>query len=291
MAWWAVVIRFFWGVCLGGLFISSGPVWCLVNLSLLCCPMSLSKEQCRLAFAECAPPQTTAGKIAERLRRISVYREAKTILMMPSPLLFQARINCLLDGKNLIMPSPALKTGFYRVKPFAIAFPDLAYGTSLKGISMFGKKMPEKQLKNAEIDLALTGCVALDRQGRRLGEGTGFFDLSMGVFAEYGGVTDETPVGCVLGPDQLSEAELSSDAWDVGVDFMVMADRDMPISRPDGLLPRLDWQVLSKKQIRKMDPLWRLYCMLFPVANEQKQEVVEPSAPPSPWDRQSLPKS
>ena len=246
--------------------------------------MSLSKEEFRSKFTGCALPPTFAGRIAERLRRMSAYRDAKTILMMPSPLLFQARINCLLDGKVLIMPSSAIKSGFYWVKPFSIGFPDLAYGTSLKGITLFGKKMQNSQLRQMEIDLALTECVAIDSKGRRLGEGTGFFDLSMGLLATFGAVTGKTLVGCVAGREQISQDDLACDPWDVGVDFVVLKDQDDLFEREPTTM-MIDWDSLTKKQIRKIEPLWSLYCELFPLSKgePQKAEI----KPLSPWKNHS----
>jgi 5-formyltetrahydrofolate cyclo-ligase len=228
--------------------------------------MALSKDELRSKYAGCAPPPVSAGKIAERLRRVSVYRDAKTVLIMPSPLLFQARINCLLDGKVLLMPSPAIKSGFYRVKPFSVGFPDLAYGTSLKGITLFGKKMQPKSLQKMEIDLALTGCTAIDQQGNRLGEGTGFFDLSMGMLAAFGAVTDKTVVGCVAGEKQISQDGLVCDVWDVGMDFLVLKDQDYSFERQKRELV-IYWDVLMKNRIRRIEPLWNLYCELFPLEN------------------------
>lgn len=249
--------------------------------------MNVSKEELRTRYAGCAPPSTVAGKIAERIRRMDEYRNAKTIFMMPSPLLFQARINCLLDGKVLLMPSPALKSGFYRVKPFSIPFSDLAYGTSLKGITLFGRKVQGKQLQGIAVDLALTGCVALDQKGGRLGEGTGFFDLSMGLLGTMGCVTEQTPVGCVAGELQMSQDDLPCESWDIGVDFLVSESRSYAYreSRSHAcpgkdetafaqvkVKPAVHWDILEKKQIRKIEPLWHLYCDLFPLDDEDADD-------------------
>ncbi len=247
------------------------------------------KEEFRNQFAGCAPPSRTAGKIAERIRRRPEYRAATTIFMMPSPLLFQARINCLLDGKALLMPSPALKLGFYRVKPFAIPFPDLAHGTSLKGITLFGEKMQVKQLEKMDIDLALTGCTAIDQKGRRLGEGTGFFDLSMGLLATFGSLMENTIVGCVAGEEQISQADLPCDSWDVGIDFLVLENQEISFERI-GSASELIWDALEKKQIRKVEPLWHLYCDMFPLRQEEGEKRDEPEVP-SPWGKQNSIKS
>ena len=62
------------------------------------------------------------GRLAELLRRSPDYRSAKQIFVDPGPSLQQVRINCLADGKELIMPSAGLKEGFYFFKPYIIPF-------------------------------------------------------------------------------------------------------------------------------------------------------------------------
>ena len=53
------------------------------------------------------------NRAAERLRRLEVYRRAKTIMVPPDQAQLQVRINALLDGKRLIMATPGLRDGFY----------------------------------------------------------------------------------------------------------------------------------------------------------------------------------
>ena len=53
------------------------------------------------------------GKAAETLRKLQPYRDASTVFASPATSLLQARINCLLDGKNLVIPGPSLRNGFY----------------------------------------------------------------------------------------------------------------------------------------------------------------------------------
>ena len=217
----------------------------------------------RLQMQERELSQFHAGKAAETLRKQPEYRQSKTLFVSPSPQLHQVRINALLDGKMLVMPGPAIKKGFYLFAPYKISFKDLGHATSLKGIELFGKLLEGKSLKNLHVDLALTDCLAVDSSGKRLGQGTGFFDLSMGILAECGGVDDETIFGVVGVHEQQVCEDLPQNSWDVKMNFFLHEEgvvhllsgcQDISIS----------WDDLEKKRVRKIEPLWQLYKERFP---------------------------
>ncbi len=77
--------------------------------------------------------------MAERLRGLDTYRAATTVFAEPVPLLHQARINLLLDGKRLVMPSPGLKQGFFLLEPFLVPFPRLPWAVSMTGAAACGR--------------------------------------------------------------------------------------------------------------------------------------------------------
>ncbi|MFA6499857.1 MAG: hypothetical protein WCV64_11075, partial [Desulfurivibrionaceae bacterium] len=70
----------------------------------------------RAAFPD-APEGKASGKSAELVRRLERYRDAKRIFVGPTVRLQQLRINALTDGKELLVPGPGLKEGFYLLAP------------------------------------------------------------------------------------------------------------------------------------------------------------------------------
>ena len=74
------------------------------------------KESMRSAWRKMQANNTIVpawGKAAEKLRGLQVYRDAGTVFATPDESLHQARINCLVDGKNLVMPAPSIREGFF----------------------------------------------------------------------------------------------------------------------------------------------------------------------------------
>lgn len=202
------------------------------------------------------------GKIAEALRRQDVYRQSKTIFVSPAPLLSQVRINALLDGKTLLVPGPGIKKGFYLLKPYVIPFKDLGHGVALKGIEQYGKILTMKKLQELHIELALTDCLTVDSGGGRLGYGTGFFDLAMGILSDIGAVDKETLFGALGVHEQMASQELPQDSWDVRLNFLVTMEGLTPLFCESQEL-QVIWDVLEKKRIRKLEPLWQLYQQRF----------------------------
>ncbi len=77
------------------------------------------------------------GKIAERLRGLQPYRNAATVFATPHESLHQARINCLIDGKSLIMPAPSIREGFFLLTPHSIPFKDISVAITYKGLKKY----------------------------------------------------------------------------------------------------------------------------------------------------------
>ncbi len=225
--------------------------------------MEKDKESLRVKMQEVVLSQFHPGKTAETLRKQPEYRQSKTLFVSPSPQLHQIRINALLDGKILVMPGPAIKKGFYRFAPYKISFKDLAHATSLKGIELFGKLLDSKSMQELHVDLALTDCLAVDSSGGRLGQGAGFFDLSMGLLTERGGVDGQTIFGAVGVQEQRVDEDLPQESWDVKMNFFLHEEGATPMF-VGGQSPSISWDDLEKKRVRKIEPLWQLYKERFP---------------------------
>ncbi|MBU2617360.1 MAG: 5-formyltetrahydrofolate cyclo-ligase [Euryarchaeota archaeon] len=80
------------------------------------------------------------------------------------------RETVLRDGKLLLMASPRMKSGFILISP---EDGDPREASTIKGALMMGRSA---DLTSVKVDLLVTGAVAVDRTGRRLGKGTGYFD-------------------------------------------------------------------------------------------------------------------
>jgi 5-formyltetrahydrofolate cyclo-ligase len=222
----------------------------------------VTKEQLRNQLDQRQDRQhdvTGAGKLAETLRRAHVYREAKQIFGDPGPLLAQIRVNSLLDGKQLIMPSPGLRDGYYLLEPYVISFRDLSYATTFKGLAKFGRRLSDSDQKGLAVDLFITAPQAIGRKGGWVGDGLGFFDLTVAAFAAIGGISRAASVCIAAGPGTLFDDDFSLDPWDVEADWLLTENGlvETGVKRQDW--PPVFWDRLPKRRIRKITPLWKLY--------------------------------
>lgn len=182
------------------------------------------------------------------------------MFVSPEPALDQVRINCLVDRKELIMPSPGLKQGFLRVTPSSVPFRDLGYAVSLKGLAKYGKKLDMAAVNELNIELFVSTCIAVDKSGNQLGDGNGFFDLSYSLLAVQGGVRSDATVCIVVGEEQITETALPIAPWDVKADFVVTSKEIIiPASAEKKSPGQIYWELLPEKRIRKITPLWQLY--------------------------------
>jgi 5-formyltetrahydrofolate cyclo-ligase len=222
-----------------------------------------SKQQLREICAASAPSSITSnfcGKAAEQVRRIPGYKQVKRIFVAPDPALSQVRINCLVDGKELIMPSAALKAGFFLLTPFSIPFRDLGFAVSLKGVAKHGKRMVMTDLLGQNIDLCIGQGFAANKQGDVLGDGMGFFDLSYGILSEWGCVGENTVTCITTGEEQVLSSSIPKAPWDVQADYIV-TDNEIIETEAVGQKRspgQIFWEFLSDKRIRKITPLWQL---------------------------------
>jgi 5-formyltetrahydrofolate cyclo-ligase len=136
-------------------------------------------------------------KAAENLRTTKEWKNAKVIFANPDAAQRKVRENTLKDGKTLIMASPKLKMGYLMIFPNKVRGRE-AYASTIKGAFKFGV-----QVKNfPKPDLIITGCVAVDRHGNRLGKGGGYGDAEILMVKELFG---EVPVATTVHPVQIVE--------------------------------------------------------------------------------------
>ncbi len=205
------------------------------------------------------------NRAAEQLRRLPAYREAKALFAAPGAELLQIRSNALVDGKELLMPGPGLKEGFFLLRPYTVSFEEVAHAVTYKGLARFGKRLDRRDIQGLGLDLLLTGAVAVDGCGGRLGDGHGFFDLAAAILHDSGAV----PLGgltlAVVAERQIVAGELPHEIWDVRVDGLVTPAGVKEINDGPTARPTVRWESVPFKKVRKMTPLWQLYQELHPL--------------------------
>ena len=178
-------------------------------------------------------------------------------MVPPDQAQLQVRINALLDGKRLIMATPGLRDGFYLFAKGAIQTKDLVRAVRSSGVRRFGKRLATLRKEIGEVDLLVTGAVAVGLQGGRIGKGSGYFDLEYMILRQIGSARAKTPVVALVDDVQVRE-EVPTQKKDVAVDFIVTPTRliraETAAKRPSRVL----WDVLEEQSIRRMRPLMEL---------------------------------
>jgi 5-formyltetrahydrofolate cyclo-ligase len=197
------------------------------------------------------------NKAAERLRRLAIYRTAQAIMVPPDQTLLQVRINALADGKRLIMATPGLRDGFYLLKKGEIKVKDLKQAARSSGASRFGRRLITSHQAIGSIDLLITGAVAVDLEGGRIGKGSGYFDLEYMILREIGSITETTPVVALVDDVQV-RAQLPIEEKDVAVDVIVTPSRVMTVEKLLQRPSKICWDLLDERHIKGMRPLKEL---------------------------------
>ncbi len=187
-----------------------------------------------------------AGRAAERLRRLSLWRQARVVAVMPDPVLLQVRVNALGDGKTLIAATPGLKDGLVRVTPQDSPVPARSRELGGHALAKVGKVLRFPRARLGRVDLLVGAVLAVDRRGRTLGDGRGLLDLCYALL-RLAGEAEPPPALAVLAADEQIAGELPRQTWDVAAEAIVTPTE---VIRPDpaptqpqpglaGLPPRL----------------------------------------------------
>ncbi|MGD8561640.1 MAG: 5-formyltetrahydrofolate cyclo-ligase [Desulfarculaceae bacterium] len=205
------------------------------------------------------PPFPDKGKAAERLRRLPEYRKARVVVVMPDPVLLQARINTLNDRKTLIAATPGLKQGLVRVIAPDAPMAQRNRLLAANALAKTGRILRFPRAKIGKIDLLIGAALASDEQGRLLGDGRGLMDLVYAILRSLKAMSPQTPVAVLLADEQLVSS-IPLDEWDVGADLVVTPTQVYrqqgahPTPRLDGLPPQLARLPLVKGVMSLLNP-------------------------------------
>jgi 5-formyltetrahydrofolate cyclo-ligase len=207
------------------------------------------------------PSFVGAEQAAERLAELPIWRRARVIKCNPDTAQIPVRLRALQDGKRLYMAVPQLKTERCFVELSADDLrrrgADLADAATAKGALEHGRPVAFEEMQ--PIDLVVTGCVAVARDGGRTGKGAGFADLELGMLRQYGLVRPGTPIVTTVHPLQIVDgARLPMLPHDSALDWIVTADEAIETHTPYPQQAGLDWDAVLPDQIASIPVLRRL---------------------------------
>ncbi len=198
------------------------------------------------------PNVAGAREAAERLASQPEWQRATAIKANPDAPQLPVRRRALRDGKTVYMAVPRLRDErcFIELDPDVLEDYDAA--TTVSGSADHGVQVGPDAIE--AIDLIVSGSVAVDESGVRIGKGEGYSDLEYAILRELGLVDDETPVATTVHERQIRDLEGLGDDHDVAMDLIVTAERCLrPAStkQPMGI----DWSRLENDRIAEIPVL------------------------------------
>jgi 5-formyltetrahydrofolate cyclo-ligase len=201
------------------------------------------------------PNFTGAEAAAERLRGTEVWKRATALKANPDSPQWPVRQRALADGIVLYMAVPRLAQPdpFFLLDPRELgASPRDA--SSIKGASKHGSPVPIAALQ--PVDLVIAGCVAVDRDGARLGKGGGFSDLEFAIASEAGLIGDDTVIATTVHPAQVVDrGRIPLAAHDVPLDLIVTPDEVIECGHEHRRARGILWDQLTDEKIEAIPVL------------------------------------
>ncbi|MCL7416514.1 MAG: 5-formyltetrahydrofolate cyclo-ligase [Halalkalicoccus sp.] len=195
-----------------------------------------------------------ASEAAERLADQSEWAEAETLKANPDAPQLPVRRRALREGKSLYMAQPRLKSEkpFLKLDPAEVS--DIDEATTVSGVANHG--IPTSPDGMPEIDLVVSGSVAVTQAGARIGKGEGYSDLEFALLRELDLVGDDTPTATTVHETQVVEEAPDPAAHDVPMDLLITPKR--VVRTEDGEKPSgIDRSLLSEERIAEIPVLKR----------------------------------
>src|SRR3954463_287602 len=181
-----------------------------------------------------------AKQAAERLAKHPDWVRAETIKANPDSPPTHARRLALAQGKFVVMAVPRLREEhpFRLLDPRKLSAEQLREAATIKGALRHGMVIDLEQVP--QLDFILTGSVAVNLKGARLGKGGGFSDLEYGLLCEAGKVDRRTIVATTAHPTRVVRENLLMTAPDIPVNVLgaprAAIDVGGAYKRPAGIL-------------------------------------------------------
>lgn len=197
-----------------------------------------------------------ADAAADRLTETAAWREADSIKSNPDAPQRPVRRRALAAGKIVLMAVPRLaeQRCFLRLDPAKID--DLDHATTIGGSEELGVQIGPAAIDS--VDLIVSGSVAVDEGGSRIGKGKGYSDLEFAILREFGLVDGDTPVATTVHERQVRGSELPTDWLDVPIDIICTPERTLETEggkKPPGIA----WDELSSDRRSEIPILESLY--------------------------------
>jgi len=198
-----------------------------------------------------------ADEAAQRVFSLDVWQAARVIKSNPDQPQRPLRQRALEEGKTVYMAVPRLRQEqcFVELDPSVIDSPP-AKAATISGAFRCGKLVTVEEMR--AVDLVVSGSVAVNCSGARVGKGGGYADLEYALAAAAGIVKPTTPVVTTVHAMQVLDEELPFTQHDVPIDFVATPEE---LIRCSGEMPRpsgIYWDDLDEVKIAQIPVLQKM---------------------------------
>ncbi len=197
-----------------------------------------------------------ASEATDRLGKLDAWQEAQVIKSNPDAPQLPVRRAALHAGKTVYMAVPRLKDEQCFLKLDPAALDDIDGAATIGGSAEHGVQVHPEAME--PIDLIVSGSVAVDSRGSRIGKGEGYSDLEFALLREFGRVDSGTTTVSTVHELQVVDERLPVDDHDVPIEYFCTPERTLTAGtgreKPNGI----DWDVLSDEKIAEIPILEQL---------------------------------
>lgn len=204
-------------------------------------------------------PNFAGAKLAaERLASHPLWQAAEAMKVNPDSPQTHARRLALEAGKILVMAVPRLRDEhpFRLLDPKRLGKDNIREAATIKGALKYGRVIDLDEVP--DLDLVLTGSVAVNLKGARIGKGGGFSDLEFGLLSEAGKMGKLSVIATTIHPIQILRENLMTTTHDIPLDLIAtpraVIEVDGAFKRPRGIM----WDHLQPPQIHDIPVLERM---------------------------------
>ena len=133
---------------------------------------------------------------------------------------------------------------------------DVAHATTIGGSSEVGVPVTPDEME--PIDLIVSGSVAVNGDGARVGKGEGYSDLEFAILREFGLVDDETTTVTTLHEMQFVDREIPTTRHDVPIEWAVTPERAVRTAASDRKPAGIAWNEVTDGRLEEIPILKRL---------------------------------
>ncbi len=211
-------------------------------------------------FTAFIPDFEGSQRCTETVAAMELYQRAQRVFVTPDNNLASLRARCLLDAKTLIVPTYAIRRGFWLLERQDVPQGQEAFAATLDGLEVFATPLDLDRLASGDhLDLLVTGASVINSEGVRISPTPSYFDLEWLILRTLGLVEQDTPVVACVHDCQLVDWPCEPHPLGSVVDLIVTPTGAYEATGEHPKPAAIRWEHLPWQVVAEIPMLRRLY--------------------------------